>query len=83
MTGATRFKEPGAFAVMRRIGNPQKVVSIINAQSCSDRDHDAGSRRYVLLCAHRQREENYWSNKREQQAGFIDVNESNKFEFTV
>jgi hypothetical protein len=59
MTGATRFKEPGAFAVMRRIGNPQKVVSIINAQSCSDRDHDAGSRRYALLCAHRQREENY------------------------
>jgi hypothetical protein len=48
MTGATRFKEPGAFAVMRRIGDPQKVVSIINAQSCSDREHDAGSHRYSI-----------------------------------
>ena len=48
MTGATRFKQPGVFAVTRRIGDPHQKVVCINVQSCSDREHDAGCRRHVL-----------------------------------
>ena len=46
MTGATRFKQPGVFAVTRRIGDPHQKVVCINVQSCSDREHDAGCRRH-------------------------------------
>ena len=50
MIGATRFMQPGVFAVTRRFGDLQKVIMICmsNEEGCStqqDREHDEAHRR--------------------------------------
>ena len=50
MIGATRFMQPGVFAVTRRFGDLQKVIMICmsNVEGCrtqQDREHDEAHRR--------------------------------------